>query len=72
MTGRVTEARDLLGLREQVRDSVVDEIYERVAPRSSGCAISPTTTGIVASSAFVRNWSTIGGDISMPVTGIPR
>ena len=34
--------------------------------------MSPAITGIVASSAFVRSWSIIGRDSSMPVTGTPR
>ncbi len=34
--------------------------------------MSPTITGIVASSAFSRSWSIIGRDSSMPVTGTPR
>ena len=34
--------------------------------------MSPTMTGIVASSAFVRSLSIIGTDSSMPVTGTPR
>jgi hypothetical protein len=34
--------------------------------------MSPRTTGIIASSAFVRSLSTIGRDNSMPVTGTPR
>jgi hypothetical protein len=34
--------------------------------------MSPTITGIVASSAFARSWSIIGPDSSMPVTGTPR
>jgi hypothetical protein len=33
--------------------------------------MSPTTTGIVASSTLARSTSTIGTDSSIPVTGTP-
>ena len=41
------------------------------SPGATAVAMSPAITGIVASSAFVRSWSIIGGDSSMPVTGHP-
>jgi len=33
--------------------------------------MSPITTGIVAASTLVRNWSTIGRHSSIPATGTP-
>jgi hypothetical protein len=37
MAGGVAEARDLLGLRQQVRYPIEDKIDKRVAPWSDGC-----------------------------------
>jgi hypothetical protein len=71
--GRVTEALNLLLLSLEVGDRVVDDVDERVySPGATAVAMSPMMTGIVASSALVRDWSIIGRDRSIPVTGTPR
>ena len=51
-------------------EMVLNTRYTRVNPPGArAVAMSPITTGMVASSALVRSCSTIGGDSSMPVTG---
>ncbi len=46
--------------------------YTRVyGPGATVAVMSPSSTGMLASSALLRSWSIIGRDSSTPVTGTP-
>src|SRR4051794_18662488 len=70
VAGRVAEAGDLLGLRPQVPILFQTRYTSANCPGIVLVAMSPTTAGM--SVRFLRSWSAIGCESSMPLTETPR
>jgi hypothetical protein len=72
MRGDVAEALDLLVLRRQVLDRVVDDVRSMNVPSTLVVAKSPIVTPMSSVPGFDFSRSTMADETSIPCTRTPR